>query len=113
MRKLVLLIALLLTLSITTYGQTKPAKPAPLPAPAPTQPVSTDIPVADEDVVQIEEAYRQVNDKKKDYDLSVEIATRVEADAAANAKASRKTHYLVRNEEGKLVFRLRPPAPTK
>jgi len=106
MRKLILLIALSLTLSLTTYGQTK------VPTKLPPVPASTDVLVAPEDVAPLTQAYQIVESKKKDYDLAVKDAIIIETEAAANVGVSRKTHELTRNEEGKLVFRLRQQPPT-
>lgn len=86
-----------------TYGNNQNTKASVMPLDA------KEIQLLPEDIDLLTKAFQNLSDRKKDYDLALAIADRVEADAAANAGVNRKTHELIRNTEGKLVFRVRQP----
>lgn len=101
MRKILLTLSMMILLSFTllSSAQTK----------APTKPQF--VTLTTEDATAVIEAYRIANDRKKDYDLAMANADKVEADAAANTGVSRKEYFLSRDKDGNLGFELKPPAP--
>lgn len=96
MRKILFASVLIVSLGLTAFTYDK-----------------SDVVVLEEDVPSIVRAYEVVDLRRKDYELALSDANTKEADAASNVKVTRKSHFLTRNEEGKLVFRVRPPVATK
>ncbi len=97
---LVLSLIIIIGVGVLSYSQTKPSV-------ASTVDTTQELVVLTEDADLLTKAFQNLNDKKKDYELALAIADRVEADAAANLKVSRKDYELARNSKGELIFRVR------